>query len=210
MLAKSTAKRRVLLVDDEPLILATIGQVLRNAGYETAEAASGEDALKVAQEFDPDLALLDVIMSGMTGLELAKRLQAETDIPFMFISANAEVEIVKQASEYGAVGYLLKPFDIAQIIPAFEAALGRADEIRRLRSSEANLTIALNSGRETSMAVGLLMAKFGTDRHTAFEVLRAYSRSYRCKMNEVAEDLLAAEEMFNSFNALFSKQSGAQ
>jgi response regulator NasT len=210
MLAKSTAKRRVLLVDDEPLILATIGQVLRNAGYETAEAASGEDALKVAQEFDPDLALLDVIMSGMTGLELAKRLQAETDIPFMFISANAEVEIVKQASEYGAVGYLLKPFDIAQIIPAFEAALGRADEIRRLRSSEANLTIALNSGRETSMAVGLLMAKFGSDRHTAFEVLRAYSRSNRCKMNEVAEDLLAAEEMFNSFNALFSKQSGAQ
>jgi len=210
MLAKSTAKRRVLLVDDEPLILATIGQVLRNAGYETAEAASGEDALKVAQEFDPDLALLDVIMSGMTGLELAKRLQAETDIPFMFISANAEVEIVKQASEYGAVGYLLKPFDIAQIIPAFEAALGRADEIRRLRSSEANLTIALNSGRETSMAVGLLLAKFGSDRHTAFEVLRAYSRSNRCKMNEVAEDLLAAEEMFNSFNALFSKQSGAQ
>ena len=210
MLAKSTAKRRVLLVDDEPLILATIGQVLRNAGYETAEASCGEDALKVAQEFDPDLALLDVIMSGMTGLELAKRLQAETDIPFMFISANAEVEIVKQASEYGAVGYLLKPFDIAQIIPAFEAALGRADEIRRLRSSEANLTIALNSGRETSMAVGLLMAKFGADRHTAFEVLRAYSRSNRCKMNEVAEDLLAAEEMFNSFNALFSKQSGAQ
>ena len=67
MLAKSTAKRRVLLVDDEPLILATIGQVLRNAGYETAEAASGEDALKVAQEFEPDQALLDEIMSGMTG-----------------------------------------------------------------------------------------------------------------------------------------------
>lgn len=208
MFAKSTAKRRVLLVDDEPLTLAVIGQVLRNAGYETAEAGSGEAALNLAMEFHPDLALLDVVMSGMTGLELARRLQAETDIPFMFISANAEVEIVKQASEYGAVGYLLKPFDIAQIIPAFEAALSRADEIRRLRSSESNLTIALNSGRETSMAVGLLMAKFDTDRHTAFEVLRAYSRSNRCKMNEVAESLLAAEEMFNSFKSLFSKQNG--
>jgi len=205
MFAKSTAKRRVLLVDDEPLILATIGQVLRNAGYETAEAGSGEDALKIALEFHPDLALLDVVMTGMTGLELARHLQTETSVPFMFISANAEVEIVKQASEYGAVGYLLKPFDIAQIIPAFEAALSRADEIRRLRSSETNLTIALNSGRETSMAVGLLVAKFGTDRHTAFEVLRAYSRSNRCKMNEVAENLLAAEEMFNSFKILFSK-----
>ena len=209
MFAKSTAKRRVLLVDDEPIILATIGQVLRNAGYETAVADCGEAALKIASEFHPDLALLDVVMSGMTGLELARRLQAETDIPFMFISANAEVEIVKQASEYGAVGYLLKPFDIAQIIPAFEAALSRADEIRRLRSSESNLTIALNSGRETSMAVGLLVAKFGTDRHTAFEVLRAYSRSNRCKMNEVAENLLAAEEMFNSFKSLFSKQNGS-
>jgi response regulator NasT len=206
MLAKPTTKRRVLLVDDEPLILATIGQVLRNAGYETAEADSGEAAQNIALEFQPDLALLDVVLTGMSGLDLARFLNAETDIPFMFISASAEVEIVRQATEYGAVGYLLKPFDIAQIIPAFEAALSRADEIRRLRNSENNLTIALNSGRETSMAVGLLMAKFGTDRHTAFEVLRAYSRSNRSKMNEVAENLLAAEEMLITFKTLFSKQ----
>jgi len=209
MLAKSPSKRRVLLVDDEPLILATIGQVLRNAGYETAEADSGEAAQNIALEFQPDLALLDVVLTGMSGLDLAGFLKAETEIPFMFISASAEVEIVRQATEYGAVGYLLKPFDIAQIIPAFEAALSRADEIRRLRSSENNLTIALNSGRETSMAVGLLMAKFGADRHTAFEVLRAYSRSNRSKMNEVAENLLAAEEMLNTFKALFSKQGGS-
>ena len=123
----------------------------------------------------------------------------------MFISAHAEAEIVKQATEHGAVGYLLKPFDIAQIIPAFEAALGRADEIKRLRSSEANLTIALSAGREASMAVGLLMAKFGADRDTAFEVLRAYSRSNRCKLNDVAESLLSAEEMFISFKVLFSR-----
>jgi response regulator NasT len=206
MLAKSTAKRRVLLVDDEPLILATIGQVLRNAGYETAEADSGEAAQNIALEFQPDLALLDVVLTGMSGLDLARFLNTETNIPFMFISASAEVEIVRQATEYGAVGYLLKPFDIAQIIPAFEAALSRADEIRRLRNSENNLTIALNSGRETSMAVGLLMAKFGADRHTAFEVLRAYSRSNRSKMNEVAENLLAAEEMLNTFKTLFAKQ----
>jgi response regulator NasT len=209
MLAKSTAKRRVLLVDDEPLILATIGQVLRNAGYETAEADSGEAAQNIALEFQPDLALLDVVLTGMSGLDLARFLNTETNIPFMFISASAEVEIVRQATEYGAVGYLLKPFDIAQIIPAFEAALSRADEIRRLRNSENNLTIALNSGRETSMAVGLLMAKFGADRHTAFEVLRAYSRSNRSKMNEVAENLLAAEEMLNTFKTLFAKQGNS-
>jgi AmiR/NasT family two-component response regulator len=205
MLTKIAPKRRVLLVDDEPLTLAIIGQAVRNAGYETIEATSGQEAMKLAIEFQPDLALLDVVMGEMSGIELAKFLQAETNIPFMFISAHAEAEIIKQATDHGAVGYLLKPFEVAQIIPAFEAALGRADEIKRLRNSEANLTVALNSGRETSMAIGLLMAKYGSDRNTAFEILRAYSRSNRCKMNEVAEKLLSAEEMFNSLSALFVK-----
>jgi response regulator NasT len=199
------AKRRVMLVDDDPITLATISQLLTKAGYETAEANSGQEALEVAAAFLPDLALLDVMMSGMSGIELAKCLQ-QSGVPFMFISAHAEAEIVKQATEYGAVGYLLKPFDMAQVIPAFEAALGRADDIRRLRNSEANLTIALNSGRETAMAVGLLMVKFGVDRDMAFDVLRSYARSNRQKINDVAESLLAAEEMSGNFKQLFSRQ----
>jgi len=203
---QTTAKRRVLLVDDDPITLATISQLLTKAGYETAEATSGNEALDVAAIFLPDLALLDVMMSGMSGIELAKRLQQTGGVPFMFISAHAEAEIVKQATEYGAVGYLLKPFDMAQVIPAFEAALGRADDIRRLRTSEANLTIALNSGRETAMAVGLLMAKFGVNRNVAFDVLRTYARSNRQKINDVAENLLAAEEMSGNFKQLFSRQ----
>jgi CheY-like chemotaxis protein len=209
MVTQSMSKRRVLLVDDDLLTLTTISQVLRNAGYETVETTNGQDALNMIGQFNPDLAVLDVMMSGMSGIELAKHLHLETSIPFMFISAHAEADIVRQATENGAVGYLLKPFEIAQIIPAFEAALGRADEIRLLRGSEANLTTALNAGRETSMAVGMLMAKFHTDRDTAFEVLRAYSRSSRSKINEVANSLLAAEEMFSSFRDLFAKHPGA-
>jgi response regulator NasT len=209
MLAQPKPARRILIVDDEPLIRTTIGLALRNAGYELAEAGSGQEALRRATEFQPDLALLDAMMPGMSGIELAKRLQTETDIPFMFISANAETEIVKQATEHGAVGYLLKPFDLAQIVPAVEAALGRAEEIKGLRRNEINLTTALNASRETSMAVGLLMAKFHTDRDTAFELLRAYSRSNRCKMNEVAVNLLEAEELFSRFAALFSKNEQA-
>jgi response regulator NasT len=204
----SASKRRVLLVDDDPITLATIAKILRNAGYETAQAESGEEALSIAVEFYPDLALLDVMMEGMSGIELGKRLQEKADIPFMFISAHAETEIIKQATDNGAVGYLLKPFDIAQVIPAFEAALGRADDIKRLRSSEASLTTALNAGRETAMAVGLLVAKFGADRNTAFEVLRDYARSNRHKINDVATSLLDAEELSNSFKRLFERRLG--
>ena len=206
MSADSEIKRRVLLVDDDPITLATIAQILKKAGYETAQAGSGKEALSIAAEFYPDLALLDVMMAGMSGIELGKLLQQHGNIPFMFISAHAETEIIKQATDNGAVGYLLKPFDVAQVLPAFEAALGRADDIKRLRSSEANLTVALNASRETAMAVGLLMMKFGVDRQVAFEGLRTYARSNRCKINEVAESLLAAEELASKFRKLFAEE----
>lgn len=208
MTEATNERRRVLLVDDDPVTLATINLLLKHAGYETASATSGAQALDIAANFHPDLALLDVTMEGMSGIELAKKLQEASGIPFMFISANAETETIRQATENGAVGYLLKPFDTAQVVPAFEAALAQADNIRRLRASEANLTIALNSSRETSMAVGLLMVKFEVSREVAFEVLRNYARSNRQKINNVAEGLLNAEEMLIAFKQMFERHSG--
>ena len=205
MTIKFMPARKVLLVDDDPLITTMISQILKNAGYRTIAVHSAQEAINLAQDFQPDLALLDVVMDGMSGMELAKYLHEETTVPFMFISANAEADIIKQATEHGAVGYLLKPFETAQILPAFEAALGRADEIRSLRSSEANLTIALNGSRDTSIAVGVLMSRFRSDRNTAFEILRNYARTRRCKISEIATTLLEAEEMMNEFNTLFSE-----
>jgi response regulator NasT len=186
-------------------MLATLDLLLKNAGYETAQATSGDAALELAAQFHPDLALLDVTMSGMSGLDLAKKLQQIGGVPFMFVSANADTEIVKRATEFGALGYLLKPFDMAQVVPAFEAALSRADEIRHLRDREANLTTALNASRETAMAVGLLMAKYGANRQAAFDVLRSFARSSQKKIHDVAESLLEAEELQSQFKNLFGR-----
>jgi two-component system, response regulator PdtaR len=196
------SSRRILLVDDDSITLDLLSHIFHHAGYATSKAASAEAALTSLAEQEPDLALLDISMPGMSGLELAKRLQAETTIPFMFLSSNNDIKLVREASEYGAVGYLVKPFEHAQIVPAVEAALARADEIRQLRRTELNLTAALAAGRETSMAVGLLMAKLQADRNTAFEVLRDYARSNRCKLNEVAQELLAAEERIGTFKTM--------
>ncbi|NRR28978.1 response regulator [Oxalobacteraceae bacterium] len=207
MTSTPNAKRRILLVDDDELILATIGQVLRNAGFETAEASSGAQALQLELEFNPDLAILDVVMTGMSGIELAQRLHTGTTTQFMFISARGEADIVRQATEHGAVGYLVKPFDIAQVVPAVETALGRADEIKRLRGRESSLTSALAAGRETGMAVGMLMAHFHVDRDLAFEALRSYSRANRRKVHEVANELLDSEELRSAFRALLKPAS---
>jgi response regulator NasT len=200
--------RRILLVDDDGITLDLLSHILQNAGFAVSSAGSAEAALVAIAQEEPDLALLDVFMPGMSGMDLAKRLQEETNVPFMFLSGNNDMQLVRQATDYGAVGYLVKPFEHAQIVPAVEAALARAAEIRHLRRSEANLSAALAAGRETSMAVGLLMAKFQTDRNTAFEVLRDYARSHRVKLNEVAQELLEAEERLNAFKAMIGQARG--
>lgn len=204
---QSTAvKRHILIVDDDLMLLAFLGEVLRHAGYETTEAASAEEALRQIAVREPDLALLDIQLSGMSGLDLAKRLHADTTVPFMFLSGSGDSDSGKQAASYGAVGYVVKPVDEARLMPAFEAGLARADEIRQLRRTEINLNAALAAGRETSLAVGLLMSKFQTDRNTAFEVLRDHARSSRRKINEIASQLLTAEETLNSLHGAFSSR----
>ena len=149
-------------------------------------------------------------MPGMSGLELARHLHEHTSVPFMFLSASGDGETGKQAATYGAVGFVVKPVDAARLMPAFEAGLARADEIRQLRRTEVNLNAALAAGRETSLAVGLLMGRFQADRNTAFEVLRDHARSSRRKINEVADQLLAAEEVLNSLHAGFASRLKAK
>lgn len=168
--------------------------MLGNAGYDTVTATSAAEAIRQVEAREPDLALLDITMPGMSGLELARHLHEHTSVPIMFLSAGGDGDTSKQAATYGAVGFVVKPIDAGRLMPAFEASLARADEIRQLRRTEVNLNAALAAGRETSLAVGLLMGRFQADRDTAFEVLRDHARSSRRKINEVADQLLAAEE----------------
>ena len=210
MSSAQNVKRRILIVDDDPLLLQFLTEVIGHAGYETVAATSGEQALLLIAEREPDMALLDITMPGMTGLELARHLKEHTTVPFMFLSAIGDSESSRQAAANGAVGYLVKPVDAERLMPAFEAGLARADDIRQLRRTEHNLNAALAAGRETSLAVGLLMCKFQTDRNTAFEVLRDHARSSRRKINEVADQLLAAEETLNALHAGFASRLKAR
>jgi response regulator NasT len=198
-------RRLILLVDDDPLLLEYLSAVLGHAGHDTVTANSAVEALQRVAEREADiaLALLDVSMPGMSGLDLARRLKDHTSVAFMFLSSVDDAETARQAASHGAVGFVVKPVDAARLLPAFESALARADEIRQLRRTEANLNAALAAGRETSLAVGLLMTRFQTDRNTAFEVLRDHARSSRRKVNEVAEQLVSAEELLNSLHGAF-------
>lgn len=188
---------KVLLVDDDRLVLSTMASGLAQAGYAVQACASAEEALRVLAVAQPDLAVLDVRMPGQSGIELARYLSEETDVPFIFLSAYSDTDIVRQAAENGALGYVVKPVDLPQLIPAIEAALARAADIHTLRATGAQLQTALSENREVSMAIGLIMERRRLDRQHAFEALRAMARTQRRKIGEVAQEILAAAELLN-------------
>lgn len=186
---------RVLAVDDDRVMLDALVRSLHRAGYEVLEATSGEQALQIAIAERPDLAILDMRMPGMSGLDLARALREQAPVPILFASVHGDEAIVRSAAELGALGYLVKPIDPAQIAPAVEAALARARDIRRLEETEAQLTLALAKSRETSIVVGILIERYRVDRQVAFEMLREHARAQRRKVADVAEELLRAAEL---------------
>jgi AmiR/NasT family two-component response regulator len=195
--APSVPRARLLVADDDRLILATLSEGLRDRGYDVLEAVDGDEAVRLCGQHNPDLAILDIRMPKQSGIEVARRLQETVEVPFMFLSAYGDEELVVTAAECGALGYLLKPLDVPQIIPAIEAAMMRAAEIRQLRESERKLHTAIASGRETSAAVGVLMERHKLTGEAAFEALRQRARRERRKIADVARELIEATESLN-------------
>jgi response regulator NasT len=187
---------KILLVDDERFILSTLAQGLRNAGYQVFEAVSGQGAMAFAEEVKSGIAVVDIRMPGMSGIEVGRWLR-ERGIPFIFLSAYNDNETVKLAIEEGALGYLVKPVDVSQLLPAIHAAKERAEEIKKLKEAEAQLNVALSGSREISIAVGLLMERYRLTEREAFERLRAHARAQRCKLHHLARDIVNAGEQIN-------------
>jgi AmiR/NasT family two-component response regulator len=198
-------QRHILVVDDDRLVLAALAEGLRAAGYRVTGVASGEDALSTAGRDAPDLALLDVRMPGMNGIDLGQRLRERFGVPFLYLSAYGDKDVVQQAVDEGALGYLVKPLDIQQIVPSLEAALERAGEIGKLRETETQLNTALAGAREISMAVGLLMMRDRVDRDQAFDTLRSNARAQRRQLAEVAKELLSSAENLYTIKKLDEK-----
>ena len=177
---------KILVVDDDPLVLATTALGLQQAGYDALQADNGELAVKIANRELLDLALLDIRMPKLSGFEVAERL-SELKIPFVFLSAYGDEEMVEAASKVGALGYLVKPLEIGRIIPALEVALVRAEDISKSEQTIVNLSNTLEKNRAIDIAIGILMERFHINRVASFEKLRNYARSHQTKIIDVAE-----------------------
>ena len=109
-------KGRILVVDDDRLVLATLVHGLSRAGYEVIDADNGDDAILLARAQRPELALLDIRMEGKSGFDVAEYLRDVCHIPFMFLSAFADAATLAKVEELGALDYLTKPLDVGQIL----------------------------------------------------------------------------------------------
>ncbi|MDD3608219.1 MAG: response regulator [Halothiobacillaceae bacterium] len=184
--------KSLLFVDDDRLILGTLGEGLRDAGYAVVTADSGRTALEYARTRTFDLAILDVRMPGMSGIELAALLRDEHAIPSLFLSAFDDQPTVDMAIQAGGLGYVVKLITVAKLIPAVEAALARARDLKALSDQAAHLEKALLANRTTSVAVGILMVELGCSESEAFAYLRRAARNRREKLEAVAEEIVSS------------------
>jgi AmiR/NasT family two-component response regulator len=189
---------RLLLVDDEPLILATFKHGLRVRGYDVATADSGEAALAAASAKPFDMAILDIRMPGMSGLDLGRLLLERHNLPSLYLTAICDDDYVTQAVRVGALTYLVKPVDVAQLIPAIETAWARTQEIRALAEQKAHLDLALKGRRHTSVAIGILMEQRRLTEQQAFEMLRSAARRQRRKLEDYCTEIIKTVERNNA------------
>jgi len=190
-------KRKILVAEDDRLVLATLVEGLVRAGFEVEAVDNGREAVTLAVSSPFDLAILDMRMPGLSGLEVASQIRDRC--PVLILSAYSDAKVVEEAIRAGAVGYLVKPVDVTQLIPAVEAALARGADLRRLAATEHHLNHALNQGREISVAVGLVMERHAMSQKEAFEAIRCRARACRVKLAQVAEQMVTAAETVNAF-----------
>lgn len=195
---RATSPPHLLLVDDDRLVLSTLTMGLQQSGYRVSNAESTEEAeVFLASGERPDLALLDIRMSGASGLKLAERLQQLDHVPFVILSAYSDQPMIDQASRLGALAYLVKPLDIPKLVPSLEAALARANELQELRETRQQLQAALDAERNINVAVGITMMQYRLNRSDAFSKLRNAARVRRIKLASLANDIVQAGEALN-------------
>ena len=188
----SLRRIRILVAEDETIIRLDLVQLLRRAGMEVVgEAHDGEQAISLARELQPDLAIMDVKMPHLDGIDAARRILEERPIPIVMLTAYGQEELVARAAEAGVFGYLVKPFRESDLLPAIHTARARHEELTALREEADSLAEALAARKAIERAKGLLMEREGLTEQDAFARLRKASQISGRPLKVVAEALIA-------------------
>lgn len=187
----------ILIADDDSLHVMSLRQQLEELGHQVvAEAYTGREAVRLASIRQPDLALLDIVMPDMDGIEAARRINAAQPIPIVLLSAHSEETLARRADEAGVFAYLVKPVTAQDLRPALLLASSRYQEFQVLRQEVADLCQALETRKLVERAKGILMRRLHLTEEEAFRRLQKRSQDENRKLRDVAEAVITADEMF--------------
>jgi response regulator NasT len=200
--ADAATRWRIIIADDESLIRLDLREMLIHLGYEViAEAGDGRTAVDLATRLRPDLLIMDIKMPDLDGISAAEELTRERIAPVVLLTAYSDQGLVERAREAGVVGYVVKPFREAELMPVIELSRARFDEFRTLEKEVGSLKDALETRKVIERAKGVLMEVHGLRESEAFHRIRKTSMDARKSMKEVAEAILLAHEMEASISA---------
>ena len=182
---------RVVIAEDEAIIRMDLRETLEEEGYEViGETGRGDQAIELVRGLQPDLAILDIKMPGMDGLEAARIINGEKICGVLMLTAFSQREVVEQARDAGALAFLVKPFQKSDLIPAIEVAMGRFRELRSLTGEIDALGEQLESRKVIDRAKGLLMDEMGMSETDSFGFIQRTAMSERTRMRDVADRIL--------------------
>ncbi len=178
------------MAEDETIIRMDLREMLEEEGYEVLEATDGEAAVRIAREERPDLVILDIKMPLVDGLSAAGAITAERIAPVLILTAYSQRDLVERASEAGAMGYLVKPFQKHDLLPAIEIVKGRYLQLAALEEEVGDLTERLESRKTIDRAKGLLMDRYALSEGDAYRFLQRAAMERRLDMRDVAEAVI--------------------
>jgi response regulator NasT len=183
---------RILVAEDEALIRMDLVEMLQEAGYEVvAQAANGEEAIALATEHQPDLAILDVKMPVLDGISAAEKIISIA--PVLMLTAFSQRELVERARDAGVMAYVVKPFTIGDLVPAIEIAISRHTQMRSLAEEVADLHERLETRKIIDRAKGILMKALNLSEPEAFSWIQRAAMDRRLTMKEVANAVISPE-----------------
>ena len=187
---------RLIIADDESLIRLNLRETLVGLGYlVVGEAGDGVSAINLARELRPDLVVMDIKMPRLDGIQAAKVLTEEKIAPVLLLTAYSDRELVERAREAGVIGYIVKPFRDAELMPAIEVAIARFQEFLELEKQVDSLQDVLETRKLVERAKGILMDTQGLKEAEAFRKIQQLSMNTRKSMREVASAILLANQI---------------
>lgn len=190
----TSAAPRILVAEDEAIIRLDLVETLQEEGYDVvAETGRGDEALRLVDEVSPDLAILDVRMPGLDGIEVAREIVSKRAAGVLILTAFGQRELVERAAEAGAMAYLVKPWQRDDLVPAIEMALARHREVLALADENEDLSEKLEVRKLVDRAKGTLMDDHGLSESDAFRFVQTTAMRTRASMRDVATQVIEGE-----------------